>query len=134
MKSCVKLFWLTIFTSLTLSLSLILFVPPAFAQYFTITKYHSDITIQKDSSFVVRETIDVKFERPRHGIYREIPFRYRDELDKVMITPTRVLSVTDGSGKAWTYKVEKKRSVLIVRIGDPKRYVERNQTYVITYE
>ena len=63
-------------------LTLILFVSPAFAQYFTTDRYHSDITINRDSSFVVRETIEVTFDRPRHGIYREIPFKYREELDK----------------------------------------------------
>jgi uncharacterized membrane protein len=131
MKSPHKLF---IFFILILGLSLILFVPPAFAQYFTITKFHSDITIQKDSSFMVRETIDVKFERPRHGIYRQLPFKYRDEFGKVITTPTRVLSVTDGAGKVWKYQVKKTGSIIHIRIGDPKRFVERNQTYVIVYE
>ncbi|MDI7261299.1 MAG: DUF2207 domain-containing protein, partial [Thermodesulfobacteriota bacterium] len=122
------------FPTLILGLNLILIVSPAFAQYFTITKFHSDITIQKDSSFIVREIIDVKFERPRRGVYREIPFRYRDEFGKVITTPIRVLSVTDGSGKTWKYQVKKTGSIINVRIGDPKRFVERNQTYVIIYE
>jgi hypothetical protein len=42
----------------------------------------------------------VKFHRSRHGIYREIPFKYRDDFGKIMETPMEVLSVTDGSGKA----------------------------------
>ena len=134
MKSCVKLFWLTIFTSLILNLSLFVFASPALAQYFTITKFHSDITIQNDSSFTVRETIDVKFHRSRHGIYREIPFKYRDEFGKTITTPTTILSVTDGSGKSWKYQVKKTGSIINIRIGDPKRFVSGHQTYVITYE
>lgn len=135
MKSCVKLFWLTIFTSLIVNLSLNLIFPsPALAQYFTITKFHSDITIQKDSSFTVHETIEVKFHRPRHGIYREIPFKYRDEFGKTITTPTTILSVMDGSGKSWTYQAKKTGSIINIRIGDPKRFVSGNQTYVITYE
>jgi len=49
----------------------------AAAQDFTINTFGSNITIHPDSSFVVRETIEVTFHRPRHGIYRDIPFKYR---------------------------------------------------------
>jgi uncharacterized membrane protein len=52
----------------------------------------------------------------------------------MMTTPTRILSVTDASGKAWKYHIEKAGQVIHVRIGDAKRYVDGNQTYVITYE
>ena len=90
--------------------------------------------IHEDSSVIVKETIDVEFHQPRHGIYREIPFKYRDDFGKVITTPTKVLSVTDGSGKAWKYKVERTGPVINVRIGDAKRYVEGRQTYIITYQ
>jgi uncharacterized membrane protein len=132
MKTNTRLFGLTLLANL--SLNLILFISPVFAQYFTITKLHSDITIQGDSSFIVRETIDVKFERPRHGIYREIPFKYIDEFGHVIKTPTKVLSVTDESGKKWRYEVKKMGPVINIRIGHPKQFVEGDQTYVITYE
>ncbi len=128
------LFGAIIFASLILTLSLNLIFPsPALAQYFTITKFHSDITIQKDSSFIVHETIEVKFHRPRHGIYREVPFKYRDEFGKTITTPTAILSVKDGSGKPWKYQVRKAGSLVNIRIGDPKEFVSGNQTYVITY-
>jgi uncharacterized membrane protein YgcG len=117
-----------------LSLNLIFFIPPAFAQYFTINKFHSDIMIGEDSSVIVKETLDVEFHRPRHGIYREIPFKYRDDFGKVITTPTKVLSVTDGSGKGWKYKVERTGPMIHVRIGDAKRYVEGRWTYLITYK
>jgi uncharacterized membrane protein len=132
MKMFQKPFWFALFVFL--SLTLILFVSPSFAQYFTINRYHSDIMIDRDSSFVVKETIEVTFDRPRHGIYRELPFKYRGELGHVTETPTRVLSVKDGSGKEWKYKVSKKDHMIQIRIGDPKRFVKDRQTYVITYE
>ena len=118
---------------LGLSLNLFLHVSAADAQFFTITKFRSDITIHPDSSFAVRETIDVKFDRPRHGIYREIPFRYRDEFGKTFVTPIHVTSVKDANEKARKYKVERSGSILAIRIGDADRYVEGDQTYVITY-
>ncbi len=127
-------FKLVLFTVLILNLSLIFFVSPALAQYFTIEKFHSDIMVHEDSSVIVKETIETEFHQPRHGIYREIPFKYRDDLGKVVVTPTRVLSVTDESGKAWKYRVDKTGPIINVRIGDAKRYVSGHQTYVITYQ
>ena len=120
--------------SLNLNLILILSISPAFAQYFSIDKFHSDIMIHGDSSFTVRETIDVKFDQPRHGIYREIPFRYRDELGKTMETPIKVLSVSDGLERPWKFKVEKTGNRINIRIGNANKYVSGNQTYLITYQ
>jgi hypothetical protein len=135
MKSCRRPFRLFIFVLLILdlNLNLIFFISPAFAQYFTINKFHSDIMIDEDSSVLVKETIEVEFHQSRHGVYREIPFKYRDELGKVITTPTRVLSVTDDSGKPWKYQVKKAGHLVNIRIGDAKRYVKGNQTYVVTY-
>ncbi len=128
-KASLKLVLLT-----TLGLTLILFSSPAFAQYFTINKFHSDIMINEDSSMIVKETIDVEFHQARHGIYREIPFKYRDDFGKVITTPIRVLSVTDQSGKSWKYQVTKTGPVINIRIGDARKYVEGRWTYIITYD
>jgi uncharacterized membrane protein YgcG len=113
---------------------LIVFVKSVFAQDFTINKFHSDISVNEDSSFTVKETINVEFHKLKHGIYREIPFKYTDERGSTIKTPLEVLSVTDELGKNWKYKSKKTGNVINIRIGDPKRYVEGYQTYVITYE
>ena len=133
MKTRSKLFRLVLFSIFNLNLTLILFSSVTYAQNFSIEKFHSDITIHEDSSLTVKETIHVKFHSPRHGIYREIPFQYRDELGKTMETPLKVLSVTDESGKAWKYKVDRKGPRINIRIGDAKKFVRGNQNYVITY-
>ena len=134
MKSCQRSFHFALFALLILNLNLILFASLALAQNFAINQFHSDIIIHEDSSFIVKETIDVKFHRPRHGIYREIPFKYRDELGKTMETPLKVRSVTDGSGKSWKYKADRTGHVINIRIGDANKYVSDSQTYVITYQ
>ena len=108
-------------------------VSSAFAQFFTIEKFHSDITIRPDSSFTVTERIDVNFLKPRHGIYREIPFKYRDDLGHTIKTPTHVLSVTDGSGKKRKAKISKEGNVINIRIGDANKTVQGRQVYTITY-
>ena len=112
----------------------LIFARPVFAQYFTINNYHSDIVINEDSSFIVKEKIEVEFHRQRHGIYREIPFKYTDEFLKTTTTPLKVLSVTDDSGKDWKYRVNKTGNVINIRIGNPDIYVSGNQIYVITYK
>jgi uncharacterized membrane protein len=109
-------------------------VDRAYAQDFTINNFHSDITINEDSSFIVKETIDVEFHKLKHGIYREVPFKYTDERGNTIKTPLEVLSVTDESGKNWKYKSKKTGNVINIRIGDPKRYIEGYQTYVVTYK
>ncbi len=109
-------------------------VDRAYAQDFTINHFHSDITINEDSSFTVKETINVEFHKLKHGIYREIPFKYVEERGNTIKTPLTVLSVTDGSGRGWKYKTKKKGNVVNIRIGDPKKYVEGHQKYVVTYK
>ncbi len=121
LASCVILFVLLLPTSV-------------FAQDFTINRFHADISINEDSSFLVKETIDVEFHRSKHGIYREIPFKYVDDFGKTIKIPLDVLSVTDSAGREWKYSVQKKGNVVYIRIGDPKTYVEGRQTYVITYD
>jgi len=114
---------------------LFLFILPltSEAEYFTIESFHSDITVNRDSSIVVTERIETEFQRPRHGIYRDIPFRFRDDLGKTVITPIDVLSVTDENNRPREYKVMRYGSNLRIRIGSADRYVRGRQTYVISY-
>ncbi|MEW6584351.1 MAG: DUF2207 domain-containing protein [Nitrospirota bacterium] len=106
---------------------------PLSAQDFVISSFQSYITIQEDSALTIQETIEVEFQRPKHGIYREIPFKYEDERGRTVRTPISVLSVTDLSGRNWDYRVKREGNVVNIRIGDPNSYVERRQTYLITY-
>ena len=108
--------------------------PPSPRTYdFTINRFFSDIVIEEDSSVTVQETIEVDFHRPRHGIYRDIPYRYRNDLGKPLETPIRILSVTNQGQGSWKHKASKQGPVVHIRIGDPKKFVEGRQTYVITY-
>ncbi len=117
-----------------IGLELAMLAPPAFGQYFTIDRFRSEMTIHEDSSLTVWETIELTFSRPRHGIYREIPYQYRDDLGHTEETPIRVLSVTDGSGKPLKYKVRRRGSLIHIRIGDPEAFVNGPQTYTICYK
>lgn len=74
----------------------------------------------------------------RHGIYREIPVRYRKVIREGLPLEGRVkvdlelVEVTDGRGRELRTKVDGGDRVRI-RIGDPNRYVTGRQTYVIHY-
>lgn len=112
---------------------LVVLATPVFSQDFTINRFQSEIIVNRDSSLEVKETIDVEFHRPKHGIYREIPYRYTDELGRTIKTPLKVVSVTDGSGRRWKFRVTRGGNVINIRIGDADRYVGGRQTYVIVY-
>jgi len=103
------------------------------ASYFTIENFHSEITINKDASIVVEETIEVYFNHQRHGIFREIPYRYRNAAGDIQVTPIDVISVTDGNGRKRPSRVRHEGNVINIRIGSPNRYVDGHQTYVIKY-
>ncbi len=118
---------------LLLALVMVGFAHSACAQHFTIEDYHSDIIVSDNGSVEVTETIEVVFDQSRHGIYREIPFRYVDELSDRIVMPVTVLSVLREDGSAWTYKVSKQGDVVNIRIGDADRYVRGKQVYVIRY-
>lgn len=106
----------------------------------TITSFHADYTVRPDRSIEVMERIAVDFGTlRRHGIYREIPVRYRKivraglplEAGTVKVD-LDVERVTDGQGRELQTKIDGGARVRI-RIGDPDRYVTGSQTYVIHY-
>ena len=66
---------------------------PAAAQDtgWTISSFHSDYTVRPDRSIDVVERIAVDFGRlQRHGIYREIPVRYRKVIREGLTIEGRV--------------------------------------------
>ena len=120
---------------LTFCIGIFVFIPfSAQAQDFTINNFTANILVNPDSSFTVKETLTVEFHRPRHGIYREIPYIYTDSLDRNIRTPTEVLSVKDGSGNKLRAKVSRKGNIISIRIGDPDTYVSGLQKYEIFYK
>lgn len=108
-------------------------VSTAYGKDITLNKFHSNINIYEDSGILVQETIEVEFHRQRHGIYREIPYIYRDALGKTIKTPLKVINVEDDKGNRWKYKTSRQGGNIFIRIGDPDKYVTGKKTYIITY-
>ena len=103
---------------------------PSSARAETIRSFESVVRAQKDASLDVTETIVYDFEGARkHGIYRDIPITYSRGNGTYSLR-YEVLSVTDQSGNALTYKEEGSNRNLRIRVGDADKWVEGVQTYV----
>jgi len=106
---------------------------PVRAEFFTIGSFHADIVVHRDSSLAVTETIETSFTSRRHGIFRDIPFRYIDDLGKKTTTPIRIVSVTDEIRQKRPYRVTRTGDAVRVRIGRKDAFVDGRQVYVVTY-
>ncbi len=102
-----------------------------------IERFVSDIEIHTDGRLVIAEAIDVDFQSvtDRHGIFREIPVRYRWDPDPKMerVYQVSVQSVRDASGRSLTYETSTEGANLRIKIGDGDRTVRGKQTYRIAY-
>lgn len=98
-----------------------------------IDNYKTEITIQKDSSFDIKETIDYDFgDTEHHGIYRDIPMRYKISRGNVKIDLNNVI-ITDSSGKALDFTTSRTGGNIRYKIGDPNKTITGKHIYVISY-
>lgn len=104
------------------------------AQGEQIQNFTSRITISKDGTIDVEETILYDFaDQKRHGIIREIPKTKFNREGKEFILNFKLLSVTEANGRSLTFRNESTKKNFIVRIGDADIYVTGQQSYVIHY-
>ncbi len=99
-----------------------------------ITNFAADIRISQDAILSVTETIDVDFGNlSRHGIYREIPLAYKDNLGQSYRLRFKLISITSTNGNAIPYE-DSGWNTRTLKIGDPNRTVSGAQKYIIRYE
>lgn len=116
-----KRFWL--------ALSILLFgFGESQAEYFTITNFDVHVKVYKAGYFTVTETIDVEFSQQRHGIFRDIPYRYiaSDGEEK------RVY-FDDITVDNRPYETNFQNGLMRIKIGDPDKFVDGKQQYQISY-
>jgi len=101
-----------------------------------IRSFDADVQLQAEAdAFVVMEHILYDFGAvQRHGIFRDIPVRYGRGRSADYRIGLDVLSVTNGSGVARPFKVQRRGDNLRIRIGDAKRTVSGEQEYWIRYQ
>lgn len=119
---------------LILTIFLLAGILPSRVLALTINQFNADITIQKDSSIAVTETVQVNFDEALHGIYRDIPFAYTGTDGKKYYIPIENISVTDGAGNSVQTKITKTSDSFHIRIGDPAKTLTGPADYIITYQ
>ncbi|MFA5134599.1 MAG: DUF2207 domain-containing protein [Patescibacteria group bacterium] len=98
-----------------------------------IDDFHSLIAISHDGTVTVTETITYDFGPfERHGIYRTIPYSYNRDGTKYKIS-VGILGVSDETGTAIPYTVERSFGAVNLKIGDPDKLITGQHTYAITY-
>lgn len=109
----------------------LIFPAHAFAQNYdwTIDSFSSDVTIQKTGIVHVHEIINTTFNIDKHGIYRDIPYRYSDSNGGT--TYTQITHISTGSDEN---SVSKQGDLVQIKIGDPNKTFTGPHTYTIDYD
>lgn len=98
----------------------------------TFQTFGAEIAVNHDASITVTEDISVRFDEPRHGIFRVIPYHYslpNGNTASIPITITNV--VQDGADVQYTTLTD--RQNLTVKIGDPNETITGIHTYRLVY-
>jgi uncharacterized membrane protein len=104
---------------------------------YEITGYDVKAVISENNVYDITETINVRFDEERHGIYRDIPVNR--EMTRISpngehITTLVSSSVSDVNIEGWDYTVQDDGEIVSIKIGSPDRFVTGGQTYRISYK
>jgi len=108
---------------------------PAQVQSERVSNFHSEITVEPDSSLQVTESITViaAGNQIRHGIYREFPTRYTDNFNNRYVVGFQLLAATRDSGEEY-FRVEDYANGKRIYLGDRNALVPKGRhIYTITY-
>lgn len=99
----------------------------------TIERFENTIDIAADGSMRVVEHIYYNFgAEQKHGIFREIPYRYETPRGRTSIDVDDI-AVTDAGGKVYETEVTRNAGIVRIKIGDPDVLVTGRNTYIISY-
>lgn len=99
-----------------------------------VKDFNISININQDSSINVEEKINYNFgSQQRHGIYRNIPYRYKARGGNFNLRFSDI-NVVDENGSPYKYEVLNQGSDKNIKIGDANAYVTGVHTYVISYK
>lgn len=99
-----------------------------------IEDFQAVIKINSDNTVDVQEKIIYNFgDQERHGIYRDIPYKYHVRGGNFTIG-LKVNSVTDENNQLYAYEEIKGGGQVKIKIGDPNILVTGVKTYLINYQ
>lgn len=119
-----------IFVVFSFLISLLSF--PAYAE--EIRDLHVEIFMSRDGSISVEENINYDFGYElRHGIYREIPYKYQVDEFRNYNLRMDVNKVTDFRGNPYNYEVNRSGGRVNIKIGDADKEITGVHGYRIQY-
>ena len=98
-----------------------------------IPEFEVNIQVLENGNLIVTEHIQADFDIKKHGIYRDIPVKYLNDLGLNYNLRLDVLSVADEQGTPWNYETSKSGQNIRIKIGDADVYVQDKQEYIIKY-
>jgi uncharacterized membrane protein len=129
-----------LFTVLILSAFLI--AKTSAQEYFIISHYDVNVTINKDASLDITEIINAHFTEPRHGIIRKIPYKYKVESLPAGVEKASLPMESGGYNRTiiedikvngWDFDVGSEGDYKVIKIGSADKTVDGEQQYTITY-
>lgn len=111
----------------------ILSVKTSKAADYEINNFESQISLERDSSLRITETIETNFFIQKHGIFRIIPYIYNHK-GKTIKAKISVLGVKDELGNKIPYTVENYKQSKRIKIGDANLTISGIKNYIIDYQ
>ena len=100
-----------------------------------INNYTVNIAINQDGTINVEEQIIYDFgDEQKHGIYREIPYKYKARGGNYTLDISDIEVTVGDKVNDVPYQVSHEGENLIIKIGDPDSYVTGVNTYTINYK
>jgi len=113
-------------------ISLLAVSSPALAE--EIQNYETNIVINADATIDVQEKILYDFgQEQRHGIYRDIPFRYNAR-GGIYTVKIGNVSVLDEQNQKYVFSTSTSGNNFRIKIGDQDALVSGQKTYIISYK
>ncbi len=98
-----------------------------------IDDFQVELKINQNNSVEVIETVVYNFgDLQRHGIYRDLPYRYFAQGGKFTVR-LEVLGVTNENNQPLNYQVKRQSGKVQIKIGEENVLISGRQTYKISY-
>lgn len=105
------------------------------AEAYNTLAYNVQLDLYENNSFVVTEDISVNFTEPKHGIFRNIPYKGTTtrQVDGKTVLEKYRMKISDVQVENYNFDTYTENGNLVIRIGSEDEYVEGPQTYHISY-
>lgn len=103
------------------------------ASDYEINNFESIIELNQDSSLTIKENLEVRFLIAKHGIYRVIPYIYKNN-GKNIIAEIEIVGIKNENGQNIIYEVDDYNQSKRIKIGDPNMTVFGIRNYIIEYK